>query len=125
MDNIRIPTIYDTKTGEVLDLRYLKPMYVKKYLNTLDERKISEILTQINHIRKVADKIEKPCKDFIKEKVGDVEEEAFYGDWRIKRCVTYRFDEKEFMEKGTPEEIEFYNELKKKYTKPSSYLKFG
>jgi len=125
MDLVQIPKIYDSNTGEVLQVNKLKPKAIESFLKTLSVEKVSEILTQLNYARKVADKIEKTTKNYIKNQLEEFEEETFYGDWRIKKYYSTRFDEKRFLKEGTKEEIDFYNEIKNKYRTTTEIQKFG
>jgi tRNA(Ile)-lysidine synthase TilS/MesJ len=109
----------------VLQVNKLKPKAIESFLKTLSVEKVSEILTQLNYARKVADKIEKTTKNYIKNQLEEFEEETFYGDWRIKKYYSTRFDEKRFLKEGTKEEIDFYNEIKNKYRTTTEIQKFG
>lgn len=126
MDNVKLPIIFDAKTGEVLATNKLKPKNIENFLKTLDDKKVSEILTQLNFVRKIAEKIEKATKNYVKTKIDlDFTDEMFFEEWRLKKIYTRRFDEKKLLKEGTKKEIKMWNELKTKYSSTSEAIKFG
>lgn len=125
MDLVQMPKIFDTKTGEVLQVNKLQPKTIEAFLKTLDDQKVSEILTQLNFVRKVADKIEKTTKNYIKNKLPEFEGETYFGDWRIKKVGYARFSEGKLLKEGTPRDIADWKRIKAKYTETSDSLRFG
>lgn len=119
-------TLIDKKTGEAIDLNQM----IKDLTDKLPEMKVDEIsklLTNVNQVSRVAGKIESKIKSHIKETPleFDREDTTYFGDWRLKRYNSFRFNEKRFRAEASPEEIEFYEKIKDKYSTLNEIIKFG
>lgn len=105
MNKLAIP---DTTTGELIPIEKATDMQLSLYL------------TEINHQRKIAEKIERKVKDYIKKQridANNFEEGSMeFGNHKIKTFMSFRFSEKLLKEKGTKKEQKLWKELKRKYT---------
>lgn len=125
---LAFPNIVDHKTGEVLQINQLTPKKIESFLKTQHDDGVSNLLSKVNFIRKIADKIETTTKKFIlKEKniEFDSSGEAFFGSHRIKQQSQRRFSEKLLLETGTKPEIKAWYKLKDKYSVDIDIKKFG
>jgi len=127
MDNVQSPKLVNPQTGEILQVNQLKPKAVEKALASLPNPVLSDYLSQINFVRRIADKLETAIKDFIKKnkELNFVENQAVFEEWKVQKVVTRRFNEKKLLTEGTEIEKQMYLSLKEKYTEESEYIKFG
>lgn len=127
MKNLKV---INKDTGEILPIAKIKKQELEEYIETLTIQERSEFLTQANLLARFAKNVEKTIKDRIKEEELDFDETetAFYGDWRVKKIHRNFFDEKKLEEQGSDVEkkaYKIYKQLKDKYLKTTSYIKFG
>src|SRR5687768_5617558 len=125
---LKFPDIYDANTGEVLEINKLTSKNIERFLATQPDPKLSNLLSRLNFVRKIAEKVEKAAKNYIKKNKNvefDASGEAFFEEWRIKKIVSNRFSEKACLESGNARDIADWKRLKERYTVPSETVKFG
>ena len=105
------------------------PKMIEEHLKGLGVQSQSKLLTKVNYARRVAEKLEKGIKGYVKKTVAfefDEEGNFEWGEHRIKKVSgRRRFDEKKLLNSGNQEDIDTYLHLKKKYiSEGKNYVKF-
>ena len=118
--------ILDKATGNIIPTNISKSE-VRKYVSNLTDMSKSEILTQVNYIKRITTSIEDEIKSFIKSNV-ELDPNTLDASWlghRVSQAIRYTFSKELFEKEGTEKEKKIIAEAEKiqeKYKKPNPYI---
>lgn len=119
--------LINKKTGEYINMNINK-QGVQSYVESLSDEAKSDVLKQVNWVKRVTTAMDKAIKDYIKTQTEINDDEGF-GEWhghKVSRVNRYVFDKKKLEKEGSEEEKEIIRKAEKiqeKYKSPKSYLK--
>lgn len=120
--------IVDKKTGEAVDLLKIDKKEIEKQINAMTENQVTDNFIQLKLLAKFFSKLEDLIKIRVKNETKEEleeEDETLFGNIKVKRIFSTRFDEKKLLTDGDDYDKYEWERLKNKYSKASSYIKIS